>query len=143
MSLKLTDIVNAKRIVETGSGPLEVVGLSVEDIITLLQRFPDAQKLLEFKSGKAEEITKLGPDVLAAIVATATGSTNDREQEDAARRLPVGVLTEIVVAVVEATLPNGIGPFAEKLLELTRAMEGPGLSHGKAPATASLPPSST
>jgi hypothetical protein len=76
---------------------------------------------------EVDKLLSLGGDVVAAIIAAGTGAPGDEAAEWAADRLSVDEQADLLVAIIELTMPRGLGPFVEKLSRL-------GLASGGAPA---------
>lgn len=138
--MKLTDIVAFKRTIRVGEQSVDVRGLTVTDIATLLDRFPELSGMFDGVAIDTKTVVSLAQPLAAAIIAAGSGSLGDAEQEQAAALLPVGVQTEFIGAILELTLPNGIGPFVERMTSLGIVL-GRGVP-GREPDTTSQSPSS-
>lgn len=97
---------------------LEVFGVSAEGIVMLLKRFPEIRMLLTGKSIDTGQLTELAPPAIASIISAATGTPGNKKAEQAAARLPLELQMEILEAVVRLTMPNGLGPFVQRLQDL-------------------------
>lgn len=119
---KLSDIIPPQhRIVITLANDeaqeVDVRGLNLQDVASLMARYPE---VIEQFDGRldAMAILKLGPQVVAAVMAMACGAPNDRGAEAALLALPLGKQAEILNVVVRETMPNGVGPFVDLLKSL-------------------------
>lgn len=95
-----------------------MIGVSARGVALLLQSFPDLRKLMSGKEVSVDDLMAVAPDALAAIIAAGTGKPGDAETIAAADRLPVDVQADFLAAIVELTMPKGLGPFVEKLAGL-------------------------
>lgn len=94
---------------------VSVPGVSAAGFASLLFRFPALQELMSGKEVDAEELKKFGIEAVAAIIAAGTGTPGDLKAETAAAGLPIGEQLDLLAAILRVTLPEGIGPFVEKL----------------------------
>ncbi len=60
----------------------------------------------------------MGGEIVNAILAAGTGAPGDPDAEQAAGRLSIDEQADLMAAIARATLPNGVGPFVEKLTAL-------------------------
>jgi hypothetical protein len=112
----LLDIVDTKRTVPIRGKELDICGISFDDFVALIVRFPALQKA--FTDGmNAETIAKAAPEALGAVIAHGTGHGGSAEHERAARRLVIGEQLTIVRAIMDVSLPQGVGPFLDQLRE--------------------------
>lgn len=116
------------------NGPvtIQVSGLSAAHIATLLHRFPDLRKLFSGVDADMDAILNSAPECLAAILASGCGGAGDPAHERAASSLSAEAQADILAAILKLTLPNGIGPFVEKLSSL------PGVIGAAGPSGAAL-----
>lgn len=120
----LLDVANIAKPVPLSSGQsLAVAGISALGIAHLMTKFPELRNML---GGRKQEITpdrlfEAAPDAVAAIIAAGVGHPGEPEYEKAAAGLPLGDQLDLVMAVWEATAPNGLGPFLDKLAQLFAA----------------------
>lgn len=139
--ISLIDIVPQTRTVHLAFGEVKLRGLGLRQIASLLLRFPELRKLFA-GGGPAMDIDGLllaAPDAVGAIVAEAAGQPE--AAETIADALALDDLAECLVAVRDLTMPEGFGPFMERLGKLMGAESG-GRLNGKAPdTTMPLPPS--
>jgi hypothetical protein len=141
----LLDIVPATEKVRVASGgktlTIECSGITVAGVAVLLGRFPALREMMS-GSGVAtdpQSLVATAPEAVAAILAAGTGHAGDAAHEAAAGLLPVDTQLDLLAAIMRLTLPQGIGPFVEKLTGLFGVVgEGVPLPNGKAPDT-SLP----
>jgi len=138
----LVDIAPSTRTVRVGGDDVSVFGVSAKGIASLLVSFPDLQKVF-VGDGVVDMTTIAGvaPDAIAAIIAAGCGSPGDPKAIEIAATLPAQYQANLFGAILELTLPDGIGPFVEAL---TGAMEKLSLENrGKAPVLKSPSPSKT
>jgi hypothetical protein len=117
--LSLTDIGAPHIKVSIGDKQVDVYGLSVENLIALLQRFPEAGKWLAPGTVNMTEMIAAAPKLLSAIIATATGAPEDKESEAVASKLSVEIQLDILDAVVKLTFKDGFGPFVKRIADLS------------------------
>lgn len=102
-------------------------GLGVEAVASIVARFPNMAGLLLGGLGTAD----IGPKFLlqlgaatGSIIAAGCGHLGDEKYEQyATSALNLEDQCKLIVAVVKATCPNGIGFFNEMLTKLTSAGE--------------------
>lgn len=113
---KIGDIIPAQHRVtlqlQDGAHEVDVRGLSLQDIASLMARYPDVIAQFDGKLDAASLFT-LGPQVVAAVMAMACGAPNDKAAEAALLALPLGTQVEIADIIVRETMPNGVGPFVQ------------------------------
>lgn len=136
MSISLATLAPQKRQVTISQGDIDVYGLTLEEIIAFIGRFPDVLDVItETEETTDRQIigTLIGqsPKIVAALIALVV---HQPEAEEGARTLPPGDQLDIIKAAIELTMPRGFGPFVEMLrgLGLT-SRSSPG-----APASPSL-----
>lgn len=126
--VSLLDIGDLAETVPVRGKNIEVVGISAKGLLVLLQRFPEVRKLVASRGQdvKAEDLMKLGSDVVAVIIAAGCGKPGDRKFEDKAASLGAGEQLDLIAAIIKLTMPQGIGPFVEKLAGLAGVSLGEG-----------------
>lgn len=122
----LLDIAPLTEKVSVGGATVEVSGVSASGIISLIARFPEFRLLMTGKEVDVGSLIAMGGQAVAAIIAAGVGFPGDEAQEAAAARLPLEAQTDILAAIIKVTLPNGIGPFFEKLTALLAVKDGAG-----------------
>lgn len=100
---------------DDGEVSVNVRGLSISDIRDLLARFPEVVGMLGSGKVKPADVIRMGPDIVAAIIAAACGNPGHEKVEAFARELGAGVQVEILTATLKLTMPRGPGPFVELL----------------------------
>jgi len=120
----LKDIAQSFATVTVKGVALPVSGISAEGIAYLFHRFPIARELIGGKSVDvtAETLVKLGPEAVAALIATGTGELNDRDAEKAAARLGLEDQLNLLEAIIRETMPSGPGPFVQRLSSMFKGM---------------------
>lgn len=114
----LVDIAPQTDSVSVGAVKVPVYGVSAKGIAHLLGRFPELRMLMSGKAVTAEALMAIGGDVVAAIIAAGCGYPGDADQEAAAGRLGVSVQADFLEAIIGLTMPQGVGPFVERLQAL-------------------------
>lgn len=114
----LVDIAPAAKKVDCGGVSVEVYGVSVRGIASLLSRFPELRKLMTGAEVDPQTLVSMAPDAVASIIAAGVGKPGDQETEAIADRMPVGMQTDLLTAILSLTMPRGLGPFVEKLATL-------------------------
>lgn len=101
--------------VSVGDITIPVAGISINGIAYLLNRFEELRMLLSGKSVDVDKLLSMGGDIVGAIIAAGCGKVGIKEEEIAASNLPLEVQSEFLAKIIKVTLPNGVGPFVEKL----------------------------
>lgn len=115
----LLDIGPLTEEVEIRGTKLTVHGLSAGHLFQLFNDFPDMRKMLDSKQGNPQEVfMSLAPELIAKIIAMATGSPHDAKAEMAAMGLGAGDQLTILLAMQRLSFPNGIGPFVDGVTKL-------------------------
>ena len=134
----LVDIAAVIETVTVAGTPVEVPGISAAGVATLLARFPELRKLMSGIEVSPEDLLKMGPAALAAVLAAGTGEPGNEKAEATAARLTLGDQADLLAAILRVTLPGGLDPFVEKLAGLGLLMESGAVKpSGKAPASKS------
>ena len=134
--LTLLDIAGTSEVVSVGDTPITVYGISIRTALKIVERFPAILKM--FTEGfNFEDIIKVAPDAIAAIIASSLGKIGDVEEEEAAERLPLDIQLEFLLAIGRLTFKNGFGPFVSRVIALADAAPK-SASFGKATDTSSL-----
>lgn len=112
----LRDLQRRKAIFDADGQKLDIVGLSLRQITTLLGRF-DKLDGLATKS-LIEVVKNAGADAAGAIIAAAVGKPDDPEYEKFGAELDFGRQVDLIDAIIKITQPQGDGPLAKGLSEL-------------------------
>ena len=142
--VSLVDIVPQRRTVRiNGGSEVELRGLGLRQIASLLLRFPELRKLFATNAPGLdyEAVVIAAPDAIGSIIAEAAGQPD--AADNIADALSLDDLAECLIAVRDLTMPDGVGPFMERLEKLVGAL--PAASErrpGRAAATTTLPPPS-
>ena len=140
--LSLLDIAPASEQVEIGEASVTVYGVTVTQIIKLMERFPALQNWATSGEMDAKQLIDIAPGAIAAIIAAGC-KVEGEEGEAKAISLSIETQMDIVEAIGRLTFKNGFGPFAQRLVRLaTAGNEVVSLSSGRAQATKSQTPSS-
>ena len=97
---------------------ITITGVSARGIASLLARFPELRALMTGREVGLDALLRLGGDVIAAIIAAGTGAPADVDAEKAADNLTLEEQADLLGAIVELTMPRGLGPLVEKLSRL-------------------------
>lgn len=111
----LLEIANVPRTVPVLGRDIEVCGVSAHAVATLMARFPEVGKMFSGIEVKKEDLYKMGPEVIAALIAAGCNKAGDPAAEAVAAGLGVGDQLELMDEILRLTFPRGVGPFVEKL----------------------------
>lgn len=119
MMVKLRDIAPLPvRSVNVRGTAVPVPGISLLGAIILSERYPALRVLLEGAGDREQAVMDImaqGPAVVAAILAAGSGDPGDLVAEENAAALSLDVQFDLLIAVLEETMPDGIGPFGVKV----------------------------
>ncbi len=133
----LVDIAPVTSTVSIREQDITVTGVSARGIAHLLARFPELRALMTGREVAVDDLLRLGGDVVAAIIAAGTGAPGDADVETAADNLTLEEQADLLAAIVELTMPRGLGPLVERLSRLGLLAGGASATQ----ATTSPPPS--
>jgi hypothetical protein len=142
--VSLVDIVPQKRTVQIAAGELELHGLGLRQIASLLLQFPSLRNLITEAAPSVDfaELLILAPDAIASIIAEAAGQPEATEAVAEGNLLTPDEILDCLTAIQGLTFPRGIRPLLQRL-----GLGGPDDSvpvpAGKAPATSTPPPPSS
>ena len=114
----LLDIAPLTQIVTVRDHPIEVTGVSAKGVAQLLLRFPELRALISGRDVGLDQLLALGGDIVAAVIAAGCGQAGDEQAEAAAGRLGLDDQAELLAAIMALTMPQGIGPFVDKLARM-------------------------
>lgn len=136
--VSLVDIVPQTRTVQIAAGELELHGLGLRQIASLLLQFPSLRNLLTEGAPAVEVdgLLSLAPDAISTIIAEGA------RQPNAIDAIADGIVTldealDCLAAIIELTFPRGVRPLLEKLAR-AGLVAGP-LPAGKVPDTSGPP----
>jgi hypothetical protein len=119
----LLDIADLSEEVPVGEKTLTVYGISAGDLVGLVTRFPALRDALS--SGRAVQpgqdqidapsLIQEAPRAIGPLLAAGLGHLGEAEYENRAARLPIGVQVDIIDVIIRLSIPDGIGPFVEKI----------------------------
>lgn len=139
--VSLLDVAPSTKTVTVGGVNVPVFGVSAKGIASLLQDFPELRKAFAGKETDgftAEGLFTLVPQAIASIIAAGTGHPGEADHIAAAEKLPADAQAELMEAIIALTMPKGVGPFMERVTQLTRAFDvKSGEESGKGPVTKS------
>lgn len=114
----LVDIAPVTSTVTVRGQDITVTGVSARGIAHLLARFPELRALMTGREVALDDLLKLGGDVITAIIAAGTGAPGDADVEKAADNLTLEEQADLLAAILELTMPRGLGPLVERLSRL-------------------------
>jgi hypothetical protein len=126
--------------VEIRGVTLTIQGLTAVHLFKLFAEFPDMGQAISQIGNHGAKILEMAPDLIAKIIATATGSAGDKAVEDKARAMGAADQMLILSAVQRLSFPDGISPFVEQITKLMGAPVMGAISPEtlRAPSNASL-----
>ena len=128
--VSLIDIVPQTRTVQIAAGEIELRGLALRHIADLLVRFPELRKF--FAEGApavdADTLLALAPEAIGAIIAHAAGQPD--AADTIADALSLDDVADCLIAIRDLTMPNGPGPFMERIARLVGSAGGDQLGRG-------------
>jgi hypothetical protein len=126
----LLDIGPLTEEVEIRGVTLVVQGLTAGHLFQLFAEYPDMRKLLDGKpdSSPQEIMLALAPDLIAKIIAMATGQANNKEVEAKAKTMGASDQLTILTAVQKLSVPEGISPFVDRVTQLMQGSTPPTVS---------------
>jgi hypothetical protein len=130
----IVEIAGVAPTVKVDNRDVAVYGVSGRGFAALMSRFPEIGKLMNGIEIATDDIIKIAPDALAAVIAAGVGSLGDTEVEAWADKLSAGVQLDLVEAIVKQTFPRGVGPFAAQLRALGLVAQ-PGEAGAQTPAS--------
>ena len=141
--VSLVDIVDVKKSVTIRGKDVEVEGINAEKLGLLINAFPELRMMFAGRAGdlSPQDIVAMGPKIVAAIIASGTGSPGDEAVEAAAAKLTIGEQMTLLTTIFEITFPDGFGPFVEKLRSLGFMDDDAGGASGWGPGMNSQKPS--
>lgn len=110
----MPSLVDVAKQAETVHG-VPVYGVSSKGIAYLLGRFPELRAQIAGRTVEVEEWIAMGGDCVAAIIAAGCGHPANEEQEAAAGLLPADKQADFLAPILRLTMPQGVGPFVEKV----------------------------
>lgn len=130
----LLDVATIPSTVPVQGTDLPVFGVSAKGIAILMERFPEVQKMLAGDSAgiTPSAILAKAPEAVAFLIAAGCGHPGEADHEAAAAKLAAGDQMAILEKVFALTMPQGVGPFFEKLMALGNVV---GVDSSKAPDT--------
>lgn len=129
--LSLADIGPATEDVTIGDKTVAFRGVSTEDILILFSRFPELKTIVGGGGFKAEDLIKLAPRAVSAVIAAAHNELGDEAAEQSATSYGVETQLDILEAVGRLTFKSGFGPFVNRLIAMSDVAVS--LSNGKVP----------
>jgi hypothetical protein len=110
MGVRISEVLPAPVPVDVGDGKyFEVQGLPLKALSRLIQTHQeDFAKLLVMKEGKPdyEALMNTAPDLVADIIAAASGWDNDEQERQAAKNLAASVQLIALQAIWKLTVPD-------------------------------------
>ena len=112
--VSLLDIVPSVETVDVGGEKIAVHGVSATGLAYLIRRFPE---LLSGGIG-VEMLMSVGGEAVAAVIACGCGYLGNEDAEAKAASFSLDVQADLLAAILRLTMPQGVGPFVEKLSAL-------------------------
>ncbi|WP_322893466.1 MULTISPECIES: hypothetical protein [unclassified Yoonia] len=97
---------------------ITVIGISARGISVLLSRFPSLLEAMNGKGLDGAALMKLGPDIVAALIAWGTGTPNDEAAEAAADSLDMNTQLALLEAIISETFAGDMPGFIKRLTGL-------------------------
>lgn len=120
----LLDIAPLAREVPVAGQNVAVTGVSAAGVAALLQRFPELKSIMAGRGTlDAESLFTLVPSAIASIIAAGCGYPGNEEAEAKASTLVAEDQMSLLMAIVEMTLPKGVGPFLDRLMGIVGQFE--------------------
>lgn len=135
----LLQILPRAETVEIRGVKIKVNGVGLSGVAYLLDRFPEFRKMMSGQEIEMSKLTAGGGDLVSAIIAAGTGEAGDADAEAIAAALSIDEQVSLLEPILKLTLPEGVGPFVEKLNRLGAVLGG-GLSGGKPNGAMTSPP---
>lgn len=130
-ALSLLDIAPRSELVAINEEQsLRVRGLSADTIRELLTRFPLLQGVIMGAGIDPRLIVAMGPDIVGALCAAASGELGNEEAEKVADVLSIETQLDIIEAIGRCTFSKGFGPFADRVAVIATQLS---VQVGKAP----------
>jgi hypothetical protein len=104
---------------------VKVFGMTARGVAHVLSKFPELRKVMSGVKVDPEDLMRSAPDAVSAIIAAGVGRPGDADTENLADNLPFDVQAEFLAAIFRLTMPNGAGPFVEKLKAMMGGLESP------------------
>lgn len=123
---ELLDIAPSGDTVKVWGQDMDVPGLSSKGLVYLWRKFPQLQEL--FNQGKATDpmsLVEVAPEAVAAIIAAGAGAPGCPKTEELAAKMPLDTQLEVLTKIVKVSMPQGLGPFVEKLMGLISGLGDP------------------
>ena len=114
----LLDVAPLIQTVTIRDQPVEVTGVSARGVAQLLLRFPELRALISGREVGLDQLLALGGDIIAAVIASGCGQAGDAQAEAAAGRLGLDDQVELLAAIMTLTMPQGLGPFVDRLARM-------------------------
>lgn len=128
---------------------VRVRGLSIDDVIFLIDRYPPIERALmdrDIRAGlQTKDIMSLVPEAVAAVMLCGMEAELTEENIGEIRKWPIGHQASVVTGILGRTFQRGFGPFVDELETLgvlTRRSSGDG-SKGQGTNSRSQPSSSS
>lgn len=123
MTNPLADIALASEIVKVNGKDYKVAGIPFAVLLDLIARFPNIGAVLTGGVVNALDVMKFGGPAVASIIAGGFGKAGDEQVEASALAMPLETSLDFILAILKATMPNGAGPFVEKINAIRKIVQ--------------------
>jgi hypothetical protein len=113
----LLDIAPSNRVVETSFGQVDVPGLTINALVSIMKRHPEVLDLLKEEGAELgySQILDLGLDVSASVLAAGLGYLGNADAEERCKALKPEDAFDLGQAVLEESFPSGSQSFFDKV----------------------------
>lgn len=123
----LLDIAPSNRTVTISAGEIDVPGLTINAVVTIIKKRPELLELLQ--NGQAsltfDQIMDMGLDVAATFLAAGLGYPGNEEAEQRCKALKPEDAFDLGHAIMEESFPKGPKSFFDKV---TKALSAAGVN---------------
>src|SRR3990172_3753025 len=118
----LLDIAPSNKVVEASFGNVDVPGLTLNALVSIVKRHPQLIELFQGKNMELgmDEILDLGLDVAASFLAAGLGYAGNEEAEKRCKEFKPEDALDIGQAILDESFPKGSKSFFDKV---SKAME--------------------
>lgn len=118
----LVDVIPHKETTFIQGIEINVTGVNLGSIGFMWGRFPALAEMVSRREFDIPSIMGMGPEFVGAVIAAGTGYPNDPEAEAIARALSLDEQVDLLARILRISLPRGVGPFVDSLVEGAKAL---------------------